>query len=113
MNWIPLTDSSQLTEINLRSDSPSVRAVLVFKHSTRCSISSMALSRLESRWIDDAGIPAYFLDLLSFRPLSNEIASMYAIEHQSPQVLLIRNGRCIYTASHSDIRAQDILNALT
>lgn len=113
MNWIPLTDSSQLSEINLRSDGPSVRAVLLFKHSTRCSISAMALNRLESKWIDDPSIPLYFLDLLNHRPLSHEIAETYNIEHESPQVLLIRNGRCIYTASHSDIRAQDILNALT
>ncbi len=113
MNWIHLTDSKQLNDIIERSNSSSVRAVLVFKHSTRCSISSMALNRVESKWKDDETIPIYFLDLIQFRPISNEIAEFYKVEHQSPQVLLIKNGKCIYNESHSSIRVDSILQALT
>jgi bacillithiol system protein YtxJ len=64
----------------------------------------MALSRLESKWIDNEKIPAYYLDLLNHRDISNEIASLYSMEHASPQVLLIKNGVCIYHASHTDIQ---------
>lgn len=113
MLWHNLTDISQLKDIKKLSEEQSDMGltVLLFKHSTRCSISSMALNRLESKWIDDAAIPAYYLDLLSYRDISNEISSMFSIEHASPQVLLIKNGFCIYNASHTNISATDILIA--
>lgn len=112
MNWIPLTDSKQLLEITERSNSPSVRAVLIFKHSTRCSISSMALHRLESSWIEDETIPTYYLDLITYRSISDTLATSYSTEHQSPQVLLIKNEKCIYTNSHNGIRSNAILEAM-
>jgi bacillithiol system protein YtxJ len=112
MNWIQLTDSKQLNDIIKHSNSSSIRAVLVFKHSTRCSISSMALNRVESKWKDDETIPVYFLDLIQFRHISNEIAQSYNVEHQSPQVLLIKNGTCIYNESHSSIRVDSILEKI-
>lgn len=112
MNWVHLTDSKQLNDIIERSNSSSVRAVLVFKHSTRCSISSMALNRVESNWKEDESIPVYFLDLIQFRHISNEIAESYNVEHQSPQILLIKNGSCIYNESHSSIRVDSILQKI-
>jgi bacillithiol system protein YtxJ len=71
----------------------------------------MALNRLESRWTDNEKIPTYYLDLLNHRDISNEIASVFSVEHASPQVLLIKNGVCVYNASHTDISAADILEA--
>jgi bacillithiol system protein YtxJ len=71
----------------------------------------MALNRLETRWTDNEKIPAYYLDLLNHRDISNEIANMFSVEHASPQVLLIKNGVCVYNASHTDISAADILEA--
>jgi bacillithiol system protein YtxJ len=113
MLWHKLTDISQLQDIQHLSKEQSSNglAVLLFKHSTRCSISSMALSRLESKWKDDEKIPTYYLDLLNHRDISNEIESMYSVEHASPQVLLIKNGKCVYHASHSAINAAEILEA--
>lgn len=113
MLWHKLTDISQLNDIqNLsKEQSDSGLTVLLFKHSTRCSISSMALNRLESKWNDNEKIPTYYLDLLNHRDISNEIASLYSVEHASPQVLLIKNGVCIYHASHTVISAADILAA--
>ena len=113
MLWHKLTDINQLADIKkctLESSSPDF-AVLIFKHSTRCSISSMALNRLESKWVDNESIPAYYLDLLNYRPISSEIADLFSVEHASPQVLLIKNGSCIYHASHTNISAADILEA--
>jgi bacillithiol system protein YtxJ len=113
MLWHKLTDISQLQDIqNLsKEQSSNGLTVLLFKHSTRCSISSMALSRLESKWKDDEKIPTYYLDLLNHRDISNEIESLYSVEHASPQVLLIKNGKCVYHASHSSINAAEILEA--
>ncbi|MBI3518905.1 MAG: bacillithiol system redox-active protein YtxJ [Bacteroidetes bacterium] len=113
MLWHKLTDLSQLQDIQSLSKEQSANGltVLIFKHSTRCSISSMALNRLETRWTDSEKIPAYYLDLLQHRDISNEIAAMYSVEHASPQVLLIKNGVCVYHASHTNIAASDILEA--
>ena len=114
MLWHKLSDISQLNDIQHLSKEQSGNGltVLLFKHSTRCSISSMALNRLESKWIDNEKIPAYYLDLLNHRDISNEIADVFSVEHASPQVLLIKNGVCVYNASHTDISAADILAAV-
>lgn len=111
MLWHKLSDISQLQDIKDLSKEQHIDAVLLFKHSTRCSISSMALNRLESKWNDDEQIPAYYLDLLNHRDISNEIADLFSVEHASPQVLLIKNGVCIYHNSHNGINAAEILAA--
>lgn len=111
MLWHTLSNINQLKDITELSKEQGISAVLLFKHSTRCSISSMALSRLENKWNDDEKIPAYFLDLLTERDISNEIATLYSVEHASPQVLLIKDGSCIYHNSHSGIIASEISEA--
>ena len=102
IGWRQLTDLGQLNEIvDLSND----QAVLIFKHSTRCSISRMALKNFEKEFdLEDKIIP-YFLDLLNHRDISNEIANRFEVVHQSPQLIVIKNGKAIYTASHSDIDA--------
>lgn len=113
MNWLPLIAEEQLMEVNLLSQKPGVLAVVLLKHSTRCSISSSALNRFERSWkFSEKDVPAYFLDLLRFRDLSNKIESFYEIPHESPQVLIIKNGRCIYSVSHSNIVISDIEAAI-
>ncbi len=115
MLWQHLTDINQLSDIIAESTKQSAneRTVLLFKHSTRCSISSMALNRLESRWNDaeTKHITPYYLDLLNHRDISNEIATVFNVTHASPQALLIKNGKCVYHASHSEISYKDILEA--
>ena len=113
MLWHKLTDISQLQDIITLSKEQSANGltVLIFKHSTRCSISSMALNRLETKWVDNEKIKTYYLDLLNHRDISNEIANVFSLEHASPQALLIKNGACIYNASHTDISVADILEA--
>ena len=100
MNWNKLQDQAQLDAIKQES---AQQPVLIFKHSTRCSISAAALSRMELNWDDSVGIKPYYLDLIAFRPLSNEVAETFDVTHQSPQTLLIQNGECVYDASHFDI----------
>jgi bacillithiol system protein YtxJ len=81
---------------------------IVFKHSPRCSISTMAKSRLERSTLSFGNTPFILVDVLAERALSNQLASQYAIEHQSPQILVISGGKCIYTASHQDINPADL-----
>lgn len=108
MDWRLLIDDNQIEEINSFSFDPSIRGVLVFKHSSRCSISSLALSRFERSWKLSQQIPLYFLDILKYRAISNKIAEKYSVSHESPQVLIISKGKCIYDASHNNIRAEAI-----
>ena len=111
MNWIVLSEISQLDYIDELSVT---KPVLIFKHSTRCSISSTALSRFERNYqtTDEPTMIAYFLDLIKFRSISNEIASRYQIEHQSPQALLIKNGKCVNDSSHFEIDYQEIIQLM-
>lgn len=102
INWIPLTDLGQLNEImDLSHEQP----VVIFKHSTRCSISRMALKQFENEFDLEGTVTPYFLDLLNHRDISQEIATRFEVYHQSPQLLLIKEGKSIYDASHSDIDA--------
>ena len=104
MHWNQLTTEAQLDEIVAASNE---QPILLFKHSTRCSISSTALGRLERAW-DALETPAYLLDLINFRNISAAIAEKFNIEHQSPQILVINQGACTYTSTHWDISFEDI-----
>jgi bacillithiol system protein YtxJ len=109
INWLALTSVSQLDEIEDASNS---KLVVLFKHSTRCSISRMALRQFENDFESNDQILPYYLDLLNHRDISNEIASKFSVVHQSPQLLIISKEKCIYNASHSDIDAEVIKNYL-
>ena len=105
MNWIKLTTLDQLEEIKEKSKAT---PQIIFKHSTRCSISSMALNRLERA----ETLPAadfYYLDLIAHRNISNTIADEFAVHHESPQILLIKNGECLYDESHSGISMDELI----
>ncbi|WP_264563947.1 bacillithiol system redox-active protein YtxJ [Flavobacterium sp. N3904] len=109
INWIPLTNLDQLNEIvALSNDKP----IAIFKHSTRCSVSRFALKQFENEFNSAEATDTYFLDLIAHRDVSNEIASRFQVEHQSPQLLLIKNGKSVYDASHSDIDAKDLAERL-
>ncbi len=105
MSWKKLTDESQIDSIkNASAEKPQ----LIFKHSTRCSISSMAKNRLDREQLS-GDVDFYYLDLLQYRSISNKLAEVFNVYHESPQVLLIKNGECVYDESHSAIRMDDIL----
>jgi len=101
IQWKPLCAASDLEEAVNNSFASENRFIFIFKHSTRCSISRMVLDRLERSL--NVNEPAYFLDLLSYRELSNLIAERFSVEHESPQVLVIKNGICTLHASHNAI----------
>ena len=105
INWVPLTDLGQLNEISQISNE---KPVIIFKHSTRCSISRMALKQFENEFDLLDKVTPYFLDLITFRDISNEIASRFEVVHQSPQLLLIIGGKSVYDVSHSSIDADEL-----
>jgi bacillithiol system protein YtxJ len=108
MHWIHLTDEEQLQQIISKSQ---IRPQVIFKHSTRCSISAVALQRLQ-KTAQPSDIDFYFLDLLSNRSLSNRVADVFKVRHESPQVLLVRDGDCIYEESHLAISMDEIVGHL-
>jgi bacillithiol system protein YtxJ len=102
MNWIKLNSIEQLDAIAAES---AQTPVLIFKHSTSCNISRAALDRLERNYKAEemSGVKVYYLDLISYREISNAVAQKFGISHESPQALLIKNGNATYTASHFEI----------
>lgn len=103
INWISLTSVAQLDEI---ISSSNAKPVIIFKHSTRCSISRFSLKQFEKEFDLHDKVDAYFLDLLEHRDISNEIANRFGVNHQSPQLLLIESGKVVYTVSHDSINAE-------
>lgn len=104
MNWIDLNHVYQLADIKELSKT---RPQVIFKHSTRCLTSSMAKRRLEKEEPPEA-VDFYFLDLVKYRSLSDNIAEAFAVPHESPQVLLIKNSECVYEESHSGIQLHEL-----
>jgi bacillithiol system protein YtxJ len=108
MNWHPINSLDQLEHIKSASYiSPQV----IFKHSTTCSISRMALDRFE-RAATPEKVDFHYLDLLNYKAISNEIASFFQVHHESPQVILIKNGECIYDESHYGIMMDELISFL-
>lgn len=104
INWTNVTSAEQLRELIASSDQ---KAVAIFKHSTRCSISSMIKSRLEKNWQPDENVIPVYLDLLSYRPVSNLVEELSGVLHESPQMIVFKNGKPIYNASHGGIDPED------
>ena len=107
MNWIEIKSESDLSKLIEESFLDNI-GVAIFKHSTRCSISSVAKNRLSSTWDFNDELPVYYLDLIAYRSLSSLISEKFEVRHESPQLLVIKDGECIYNASHLSISAKDI-----
>ena len=105
MHWNELTSMDQLELLEIQSQ---IQPVLIFKHSTRCSISRFALKLFENEFDLQDKIAPYFLDLLNHRDISNEIALHFKVQHQSPQILLLKNRAVVYDTSHENIDATEL-----
>ena len=108
MNWNPIENKQQLDEL-IKNSYHQVQ--LIFKHSTRCSISVMVKARLDKS-DDILNLQSHYLDLLNYRELSNLIASTFHVHHESPQILLIKEGECIFDESHNAISIDAIKEQL-
>lgn len=111
MNWLELNNESQLDEIATLSHK---HPVAIFKHSTRCPVSRFAKSDFEKEWNQpEHEIPVYLLDLLSYRSVSNAVAEKFGVVHQSPQLIVLQNGKVTYAQSHEQINAQEAAQSVT
>ena len=110
MKWTKLESRGQLDLIKKESIE---KTILIFKHSTRCNISRATLDRLERNWKEEEmqHVRPYFLDLISYRDISGQIAAQFGVDHESPQVLVVRNGISVYDSSHFDISYDAIRTA--
>ena len=109
MQFIPLEKEEQLANIKQASEYN-----IIFKHNTTCPISRSVRSRFEQ----DAGSlkhvqSVYVVDIHQHRNLSDSIAEEYNVVHESPQLLLIKNGECTYNESLYDISAQAAAEAIS
>ncbi len=108
MNWTLLESADQLNAIK---NNPGYS--LIFKHSTRCSISMMAKRRFELDWDSlPANMPLYFLDLIQHRDIPNQVAQLFNVYHESPQLLLIKDGECVLDQSHGGISVEEALSVM-
>ncbi|KHJ37808.1 bacillithiol system protein YtxJ [Pedobacter glucosidilyticus] len=108
MNWINLDSEEQLNDLKNKQGNS-----VIFKHSTRCSISMMAKKRLDMDGdIVPENLSCYYLDLLNYRSISNQIADLFQVHHESPQLLLIQNGECILDQSHGEINLEEVVEMI-
>lgn len=106
MDWNPLLSEEQLNEVISRSHE---KLQVIFKHSTRCGVSSMVKNRLERSEVPE-NIDFNYLDLIRYRALSNAIANIFHVRHESPQVIVLKDGKAVYNESHSAILMEDIVS---
>ena len=106
--WHVLSSLEQLDEIKELSKST---PVAIFKHSTRCGISRMVMRQFESSYsLKDEQLKLYYLDLLVYRSVSDEVGFTFQVMHQSPQLIVIKNGTAVAHASHNSIQARELEN---
>lgn len=104
--WIPLNATNQIEHIRQKS---SIKTQVIFKHSTRCGISSMVQRQFINDYnFSEKDLDLYYLDILSYRDVSNEVGYAFQLVHESPQLLVIRNGELIAHASHGQINQVDL-----
>ncbi|MFT5833742.1 MAG: bacillithiol system protein YtxJ [Cognaticolwellia sp.] len=110
IDWKLLDTEDGLNDLKTKSET---KPQVIFKHSTRCSISSMAKRRLERNWnINESQVDIHYLDLISYRSISGKVADDFGVTHQSPQILIIKNGQAVFNTSHNDIDVETIAQNL-
>lgn len=104
-----LVREDELDALVVRS---STRPVLIFKHSPTCGTSYFALDELSAWGQEQDAADVHLVDVIAHRVVSNEIARRFGVRHQSPQVLLVRDGRVLWHASHYSVTAASVASAL-
>ncbi|ACT91618.1 bacillithiol system redox-active protein YtxJ [Dyadobacter fermentans] len=109
MNWITISSEAEVEDIFQSTDYS-----IIYKHSPRCMTSLMAYRQLKSEVnaASDVQIPIYIVDVIQNRRESMAIANSFGVEHESPQILVVKGGQCIYDASHEDVSLRESLASL-
>jgi bacillithiol system protein YtxJ len=109
MHWIHLTEEDQIQNVIIRSQE---KPQVIFKYSNRCFLSETIFHRLQKNCCPEK-IDFYFLDLVAYRNISDKVSEVFHVHHQSPQILLIKDGECIFEESHSEISLEEIMEHTT
>lgn len=107
-----LTELQTTEELDLLKEKSRNKAQVIFKHSTRCMTSRMALNRIDNKEISALNADFYILNIIRKRDISNQVEKKFGVIHESPQLLIIKDGKCIYDESHSAIQMAELENAL-
>lgn len=108
-NPIPWNVLNRIEQLDVITELSKKQPVAIFKHSTRCGISRMVLRQFEKTYnLDDSQMKLYYLDLLNFRNISDEVGYRFQVMHQSPQLIVIKDGIAIANASHNSIDANEL-----
>ena len=110
LNWIDLDNLSMLQKLHDASLNNADSCFIVFKHSTRCGTSRTAKKMFENEWNSDGTV--YLVNVIQSKDVSTRIEGMYDVSHESPQVLVIKNGKCVHHNSHHNIDAQTIIQLI-
>ncbi len=109
--WLTLTQVDQLKDIENKSKT---KTQVIFKHSTRCGISRMVLKQFVASYnLTESDLDLYYLDLLNHRDVSNETGYKFQVMHESPQLLIVKNGVVVAHASHGAINSLNLEQYLT
>ena len=111
MYWIEISDTGAVDKLITESLNTPDKVFVVFKHSTRCGTSRMAINLFESEWTISE--PVYLINVVESRAASNAVANKLGVVHESPQAVAIRNGKCVFHNSHSGINTPDFLNLVS
>ena len=107
--FTPLTSAKLLEEIIIISNKPRLNGVLLFKHSPRCGVSLHALKQLQKDWVYSSDkVDVYLINVLEHRDISNKVSAIFSVHHESPQILLIKNGECVGNASHWEVSIETV-----
>lgn len=105
--WVNITEEQDIEDLEKRSFE---KPVVIFKYSTRCGISRITLRKFETDLPENLDVAYYFMDLVKYRSLSNEIADRLKVRHESPQLIVLKDGKVIHHSSHQDINAKQLSN---
>ena len=107
LEWFNL---GSIDDLNAALEFSKEQPILLFKHSTRCSISSSAMDRFKRNWNgSEVNVRAFYLDLLNHKDVSAEIAERLNVEHQSPQMIIVKDGIAVFSATHMNIDFNDVV----
>jgi bacillithiol system protein YtxJ len=109
MHWIHLIAEDQLQKIIVKSQE---KPQVIFKYSSCCHFSEIVLQRLQKNCCPGE-IDFHFLDLTNYNHISEKVSEVFGVPHQSPQILVINEGHCVFHESHPEISLAGILEHIT
>jgi bacillithiol system protein YtxJ len=111
LNWLELNNKTELDKLTGQGSGISNQYLIFFKHSTRCGTSMIAKREFEKYWKNDS--PVYLINVVENREISNAIEHLFGVKHESPQLLLVKDGKCVYNESHYGIDALDVMEFMS